>query len=295
MRNAKWVWQRSDWPNFQYEEVVFTEICSEFTAVASRLAGRIEALSELPRQEITVDLMVSEAIKTMEIEGERLDRESVVNSIAALMGFLPGKGLAWDKKAEGVARLMTDVRQHWNQPLTHNLLFAWQQAVVPESYLYNINRGAYRDDEMQIVSGGVGHYKVHYEAPPPDRVEVEMDHFIDRYNATQGRLPGPVRAGVAHLWFEVIHPFDDGNGRVGRAIADQALSQDLGFPTLGCLATAIEQNKKAYYQELANASRGDGNIQPWLDFFTKMAVDAQQIALKQVDCKRQRISPLAAY
>ena len=100
---------------------------------------------------------------------------------------------------------------------------------------------------------------------------------------------------MAHLWFEVIHPFDDGNGRVGRAIADQALSQDLGFPTLGCLATAIEQNKKAYYQELANASRGDGNIQPWLDFFTKMAVDAQQIALKQVDCKRQRISPLAAY
>ncbi len=87
----------------------------------------------------------------------------------ALTGFLPGKGLAWDKKAEGVARLMTDVRQHWNQPLTHNLLFAWQQAVVPESYLYNINRGAYRDDEMQIVSGGVGHYKVHYEAPPPDR------------------------------------------------------------------------------------------------------------------------------
>ncbi|WP_419650049.1 Fic family protein, partial [Thiolapillus sp.] len=165
-------------------------------------------------------------LAAMEIEGERLDRESVVNSIAALMGFLPGKGLAWDKKAEGVARLMTDVRQHWNQPLTHNLLFAWQQAVVPESYLYNINRGAYRDDEMQIVSGGVGHYKVHYEAPPPDRVEVEMDHFIDWYNATQGRLPGPVRAGVAHLWFEVIHPFDDGNGRVGRAIADQALSQD---------------------------------------------------------------------
>ena len=153
MRNAKWVWQRSDWPNFQYEEVVFTEICSEFTAVASRLAGRIEALAEIPRQEITVDLMVSEAIKTMEIEGERLDRESVVNSIAALMGFLPGKGLAWDKKAEGVARLMTDVRQHWNQPLTHNLLFAWQQAVVPESYLYNINRGAYRADEMQIVLG----------------------------------------------------------------------------------------------------------------------------------------------
>ncbi|WP_419588101.1 Fic family protein, partial [Thiolapillus sp.] len=113
--------------------------------------------------------------------------------------------------------------------------------------------------------------------------EVEDTLVIDWYNATQGRLPGPVRAGVAHLWFEVIHPFDDGNGRVGRAIADQALSQDLGFPTLGCLATAIEQNKKAYYQELANASRGDGNIQPWLDFFTKMAVDAQQIALKQVD------------
>ena len=277
----QWIWQRPNWPTFQFDSDQFLETCGQFASAASRLAGRIEALAEQPRQQITVDLMVSEAIKTMEIEGERLDRESVVNSIAAMMGFMPGKGLSWDQKAEGVARLMTDVRQHWDQPLTHNLLCAWQAVVVPDSPFVKL--GVYRDDEMQVVSGAIGRHKVHYQAPPPDRVEVEMERFIDWYNGSRGELPGPIRAGIAHLWFETIHPFDDGNGRVGRAIADQALSQDLGFPTLGCLATAIEQHKKAYYNELGAAQRGDGHIQPWLGFFTQMTVEAQQIALKQVD------------
>jgi len=283
MNDIEWIWQRTDWPDFQYGLAGFSGVIADFSAAASRLAGRVEALANVSRQEVTVDLMVSEAVKTMEIEGERLDRESVVNSIAALMGFVQGKGLSWDEKAEGIARLMTDVRQNWGQPLTHNLLFAWQEAVVPETGLFDITRGAYRDDEMQIVSGPIGHFKVHYQAPPPDRIEPEMDRFIDWYNESRNELPGPIRAGVAHLWFETIHPFDDGNGRVGRAIADQALSQGLGFPTLGCLATAIEQNKKAYYRELGNAQKGDGHIQNWLGFFSRMALDAQQIALKQVD------------
>uniref|UniRef100_UPI0025FB859A Fic family protein n=2 Tax=Thiolapillus sp. TaxID=2017437 RepID=UPI0025FB859A len=268
---------------FQYEPAEFSGVIADFSAAASRLAGRVEALADVSRQEITVDLMVSEAVKTMEIEGERLDRESVVNSIAALMGFVQGKGFSWDQKAEGIAQLMADVRQNWGQPLTHNLLFAWQEAVVPESPLFPAKRGAYRDEEMDVVSGAIGRFKVHYHAPPPDRVEAEMDRFIDWYNESRNELPVPIRAGIAHLWFETIHPFDDGNGRVGRAIADQALSQGLGFPTLGCLATAIEQNKKAYYRELGDAQKGDGHIQNWLGFFTRMALDAQQIALKQVD------------
>ena len=282
MPNEKWIWQRADWPNFQYDARAFADACAEFTAAASRLAGRVEALAELPRQQITVDLLVSEAIKTMEIEGERLDRESVVHSIAALMGFLPGKGLVGDRRAEGVARLMVDVRQHWDRPLSHELLFAWQASVVPHTALFRVKRGAYRETGMQIVSGPIGHLKVHYEAPPPERVEAEMARFLDWYNGSRGELPGPVRAGVAHLWFETIHPFDDGNGRVGRAIADQALSQGLGFPTLGCLATAIEGNKKDYYRELNAAQRGDDQLHVWLDFFTRMAVEAQRIALAQV-------------
>ena len=282
MPNEKWIWQRGDWPNFQYDVSAFADASAEFTAAASRLAGRIEALAELPRQQITVDLMVSEAIKTMEIEGERIDRESVVQSIAAMMGFLPGKGLARDRRTEGIARLMADVRQHWDRPLSHDLLFAWQTSVASHTALFRVKRGAYRETDMQIVSGSIEHLKVHYEAPPPERVEAEMARFIDWHNGSRGELPGPVRAGVAHLWFEVIHPFEDGNGRVGRAIADQALSQGLGFPTLGCLATAIERNKKDYYRELNAAQRGDGHLHAWLDFFTRMAVDAQWIALAQV-------------
>ena len=280
-----WIWQHSNWPTFRYDLSKFSGTIADFNASAFRLAGRVETLAESSRQEVTVNLMVSEAIKTMEIEGERLDRESVVNSIAALMGFVPGKGLSWDRKAEGVAQLMTDVRMHWNQPLTHGLLFAWQEAVVPASKLFDVTRGAYRSDEMQIVSGAIGQFKVNYEAPPPDQVRDDMRRFIDWYNGSRDepRLPGPIRAGIAHVWFEAIHPFDDGNGRVGRAIADQALSQGLGFPTLGCLATAIEKNKKAYYAELATVTEGDGDLQQWLVFFTRVAAEAQQIALKQVD------------
>jgi len=165
------------------------------------------------------------------------------------------------------------------------LLFAWQEAVVPASKLFDVTRGAYRSDGMQIVSGAIGQFKIDYQAPPPDQLHGEMERFIDWYNDSRDeqRLPGPIRAGIAHVWFEAIHPFDDGNGRVGRAIADQALSQGLGFPTLGCLATAIEKNKKAYYAELASVTKGDGDLQQWLEFFTSMAAEAQQIALMQVD------------
>ena len=280
-----WIWQHNNWPTFRYDLATFSGTIADFNASASRLAGCLDALAESSRQEVTVDLMVSEAIKTMEIEGEHLDRESVVNSIAVLMGFVPGKGLSWDRKAEGVAQLMTDVRMHWNQALTHELLFAWQEAVVPTSRLFDIKRGAYRADEMQIVSGAIGQLKINYQAPPPNQVHDDMERFIDWYNNARDEpsLPGPIRAGIAHVWFEAIHPFDDGNGRVGRAIADQALSQGLGFPTLGCLATAIEKNKKAYYAELTAVTEGDGDLQQWLGFFTRMAAEAQQLALKQVD------------
>ncbi len=199
-----------------------------------------------------IDLMLSEAIKTSAIEGEDLDRESVRSSLLSLItsDTLPDNS---DQKAAGAASLLVDVRKSWQTSLTHELLGKWQSMAVPEQRYTPILRGAYRNNTspMQIVSGPYGREKVHYEAPPATRVPDEMVRFIDWYNKTNvskgdKKIPGIARAGIAHLWFEIIHPFDDGNGRVGRAIADHALSQSLGYPTTACLATAIEADTKTY-------------------------------------------------
>ena len=233
--------------------------------------------------------MLSEAIKTSAIEGEDLDRESVRSSLLSLItsDTLPDNS---DQKAAGAAMLLVDVRKNGLTSLTHDLLGKWQSMAVPEQRYTPVLRGAYRNDPspMQIVSGPYGREKVHYEAPPANRVYDEMARFLDWYNQASplnmdNKLPGIARAGIAHLWFEVIHPFDDGNGRVGRAIADHALSQFLGYPTTACLATAIEGDKKSYYLQLEKASRGSLDVNGWLDYFADRVIKAQEIAREEVD------------
>jgi len=183
-----------------------------------------------------------------------------------------------------------DVRRNWQASLTHDLLGKWQSMAVPEQRYTSILRGVYRNDPspMQIVSGPYGREKVHYEAPPATQVPDEMGRLIDWYNQTSPlsgdqKIPGIVRAGIAHIWFEVIHPFDDGSGRVGRAIADHARSQSLGYPTTACLATAIEGDKKSYYLQLEKASRGSLDVNVWLDYFANTVIKAQEIAKEEVD------------
>jgi Fic family protein len=233
--------------------------------------------------------MLSEAIKTSAIEGEDLDRESVRLSLLSLIASdtLPDNS---DQKAAGAASLLVDVRKNWQIFLSHDLLGKWQSMAVPEQRYTPILRGAYRNDPspMQIVSGPYGREKVHYEAPPATHVPDEMAKLINWYNQTSPLsgdkiIPGIARAGIVHLWFEVIHPFDDGNGRVGRAIADHALSQSLGYPTTACLATAIEADKKSYYLQLEKASHGSLEVNAWLDYFADTVIKAQEIAREEVD------------
>ena len=246
-------------------------------------------MSERYQSDAVVDLMLSEAITTSAIEGETLDRDSVRSSLLQLIGkeaVSPNS----DEKAAGAASLMVDVRKQWDQPLTHELLGGWQTMSCPENRTSLALRGMYRGDAMQIVSGAIGHYKVHFEAPAAKDVPGEMDRFLEWYNSTNPcqltapEVPGPIRAAVAHLWFESIHPFDDGNGRVGRAISDHALSQSLGRPTIACLSTAINEDRKRYYSALALASKGDSlDINPFVDFFTKTVNRAQTLAKEEVD------------
>ncbi|MFC1353901.1 MAG: Fic family protein [gamma proteobacterium symbiont of Clathrolucina costata] len=285
----RWIWQQPDWPDFHYDNRALDDRELEFRISSERLAGRFEALPMASQEDATIDLMLSEAIKTSAIEGEDLDRESVRSSLLSLITSetLPDNS---DQKAAGAASLLVDVRKNWHASLTHDLLGKWQSMAVPEQRYTPILRGAYRNDPspMQIVSGPYGREKVHYEAPPVTQVPDEMTGFIGWYNQTSPsnrdtKIPGIARAGIAHLWFEVIHPFDDGNGRVGRAIADHALSQSLGYPTTACLATAIEGGKKSYYLQLEKASCGSLDVNAWLDYFADRVIKAQEIAREEVD------------
>jgi Fic family protein len=285
----KWIWQQPDWPDFRYDELALGHRELEFRINSERLAGRFEALPMASQEDATIDLMLSEAIKTSAIEGEDLDRESVRSSLLSLITsdtLLDNS----DQKAAGAASLLVDVRKNWQTSLSHDLLGKWQSMAVPEQRYTAILRGAYRNDPspMQIVSGPYGREKVHYEAPPAAQVPEEMARFIDWYNqisplSGEKTIHGIARAGIAHLWFEIIHPFNDGNGRVGRAIADHALSQFLGYPTTACLATAIELDKKTYYLQLEKASRGSLDVNIWLDYFADTVINAQEIAKKEVD------------
>jgi len=285
----KWIWQQPEWPNFRYDNRVLNDRQLGFCINSERLAGRFEALPLAFQEDAMVGLMLSEAIKTSAIEGEDLDRESVRSSLLSLIASdtLPESA---DQYSAGAASLLVDVRKNWQTSLTPALLGKWQSMAVPEQRYTSILRGAYRNDPspMQIVSGPYGRVKVHYEAPPASQVPDEMARLIDWYNQTgplsgDKTIHGIARAGIAHLWFEVVHPFDDGNGRVGRAIADHALSQSLGYSTTACLATALEGDKKTYYLQLEKASRGSMDVNTWLDYFADMAIKAQEIAKEEVD------------
>jgi len=198
-----------------------------------------------------------------------------------------------DKEAEGIGILMIDVRNSYKDELTKEKLFAWHKMLLP--VYKDIVIGAWRTHEepMQVISGAMGKQKVHYEAPPSGRVPQEMDQFIAWFNDT---APGgkreikkaPVRSAVAHLYFETIHPFEDGNGRIGRAIAEKALSQGMGRPVLLSLSRTIEANKKAYYDALQRAQRSN-EITPWIDYFVKTVLDAQVEASAHIDFTLQKV------
>jgi Fic family protein len=285
-----WIWQRPGWPTFGYDARRFDSGLVEYRLRADRLAGAVALLPPDERQDALLDLLVSEAIKTSAIEGEPIDRTSVRSSIKAHLGLAPKETASRDPRADGIAALVASVRERFAQPLDATLLGTWQTMAIPDRPSSLAARGTYRRGEspMLIVSGYVGKQRVHYEAPPSARVPEEMARFLAWYNATrpQGsdpQPPGPVRAAIAHLWFESIHPFDDGNGRVGRAIADHAIAQDLGYPPLSCLATCIEADKKTYYALLERTQRGGLRIDDWLAWFVETVLRAQDLARVQVD------------
>ena len=282
-----WIWQHPEWPNFVVDASGFSERVETFHRTAERLAGQVDALSDANQTDASVDLMLSEMLASYAIEGEILDRDSVRSSLLAHFGRVVSGGGHDNNKAVAAADLIVDVRQNWHRPLSHEVLGHWQSLVVVDQITSIMMRGAYRNnpEPMRIISGGgAGRQgRIHYEAPPSADVPAEMGRFLDWYNDEDTVLPGPVRAAVAHVWFEKIHPFDDGNGRVGRAISDHALSQALGRPTLACLATAINEDRRGYYSELETVGRGELNLSGFVDYFTRAVIRAQEIAVAEIE------------
>jgi Fic family protein len=282
-------WQQSDWPHFRYD---LSAVHESLVVVAEKMGlirGKSEHLAKNLQIEMIVDLTVEEAVKTSAIEGEYISRLDIRSSIKNQLGLNPQAISVHDKRATGIAELMLDVRNTFNHTLTEEKLFDWHLMLMSGSPDPSLKIGRWRagEEPMQIVSGYQGREMVHYEAPPAKQVPDEMKRFIRWFNETAPGKPkaikfAPVRAAVAHLYFESIHPFEDGNGRIGRAIAEKALSQGSGYPVMLSLSSAIEAEKKSYYDALKENSKTN-DITGWIIYFAKLVLTAQLEFEKQVN------------
>ncbi len=282
----KWNWQHSDWPDFSWKKSLLTKAEELFLLGAGVFVGTVKHLAAEDRNQLTVELMSTEAVTTSEIEGEILDRDSVQSSIRRQLGLSADHRKV--KPAEhGIAEMMVDLYRSYASPLLDHGLFAWHRMLMSGRRDLKII-GGYRThrEPMQVVSGTVNSPRVHFEAPPSSKVPAEMSRFIRWFNhsAAGGSepLPALTRSGIAHLYFVSIHPFEDGNGRIGRAIAEKSLAQSLGQPTLTALDATILAKRKSYYTALEAANK-DNEVTDWLIWFAATAIEAQRRTIALVE------------
>jgi len=275
-------WQQADWPEFRYETDGLAELLLAFADHAGCVGGLLEGLPEELSTEAVLDLMIAEAIRTSAIEGETLNREAVMSSIRNHLGLNVEPQPVSSRMADGAGELMVAVRNHFRERLSEETLFAWHRMLLGGSTRLRVGSWREGGDPMQVVSGRIDAPTVHFEAPPAARVPAEMTRFIQWFNDTAPGGPkplahAPVRSALAHLYFESIHPFEDGNGRIGRAIAEKALSQGLGRPVVLSLSQAIDDSRSAYYAALKSASRSN-EVSGWVRWFVGVVVAAQRDA-----------------
>lgn len=279
-------WQQNDWPEFRYDLSGVEDDLHTLAEKTGHASGLLKGLTADAQAETAIELMVLEALTTSAIEGELLSRRDVLSSIRNNLG-LAGGAPAGDKRAKGVAALMIDVRNSFEASLSEKTLFEWHRMVMAGHRRIAAGQWRTHADPMQVVSGAAGHEQVHFEAPPSSKVPKEMKRFIHWFNDT---APGgtkeirkaAVRSAVAHLYFESIHPFEDGNGRIGRALSEKALSQGLGRPALLSLSRTIEAHRKDYYEALQEGQQSK-DITPWVDWFVRIVLKAQIQAEEQID------------
>ncbi len=277
----KWSWQQGNWPEFTFDSGVLDGLEREFLRASGLLQGTYKHLKDDDRSELTVSLISEEAYKTSEIEGEILNRDGVQSSIRRELG-LQTDTQKIPPAESGIAEMMVDVHKRWKEPLTDRTLFDWN-AMLMKGRRDLSDVGCYRThtDPMQVVSGELGKPRVHFEAPASKNVPSEMKRFLSWFNGEQS-LPALTRAGLAHLYFVSIHPFEDGNGRIGRAVSEVALAKSLGRPSLIALAATIEKKRKHYYDVLERNNK-ELDVTNWLVWFGETVVEAQAHSIAMVE------------
>lgn len=292
-RDYTYIWQASDWPLWHYDLATLAGPLAEVSHAQGLLLGRLADVGMAMRGQASLAALTEDVVKTSEIEGERLDAESVRSSIARRLGVDIGALASVDRHVEGVVEMVLDATARCEAALTRDRLFGWHAALFPTSYsgLAPIRVGTFRDDKsgpMQVVSGPIGRQRVHFEAPPADRLDAEIARFVDWVNADTKDHP-VLKAGLAHLWFVTLHPFDDGNGRIARAIGDLLLARADGSPQrFYSLSAQIQRERRDYYEILERTQKGSLDVTAWLAWFLenlRRAVDTAQHTLDAVFSK----------
>jgi Fic family protein len=285
-----YIHELSAWPHLEWDSERLADPLADIRHRQGRLTGHLEALGFNLQQEAVLETLSSDVLKSSEIEGEKLNAEQVRSSIARRLGIDIGALKPADRNVEGVVEMMLDATRHYEQPLTAERLFGWHASLFPtgRSGMHKITIGTWREDRtgpMEVVSGAVGKEHVHFQAPPATRLDRDMQAFLQWFNS--GADIDPVlKAGLAHFWFVTIHPFDDGNGRIARAIADMALTRSEDSPQrFYSMSAQIRQEREAYYDILERTQKGTLDITPWMEWFLGClgrAIDNAQITLSGV-------------
>lgn len=289
----KYIWQSADWPNWRFDLTALAGPMVEVSRAQGLLMGRLADVGVALRDQASLATLTEDVLKTSEIEGERLDVESVRSSIARRLGVDIGALAPVDRQVEGVVDMVLDATASCQTFVSRERLFGWHAALFPTGYsgLSRIKLGGWRDDAsgpMQVVSGPVGRQRVHFEAPPAERLEIETDRFLDWLNGP-AKEPPLLKAGLGHLWFVTLHPFDDGNGRIARAIGDLLLARaDGSSQRFYSLSAQIQRERKAYYDILERTQQRSMDVTEWLAWFLgalQRAVDQAQHTLDAVLAK----------
>lgn len=274
-----WIWESKDWPHFIYDKDVLREAERQYLKNAGECIGSVKFFSDEDQENFKIELLTDEATQTAKIEGELLNRDSVQVSMRRQMG-LSADNRKIPPSEHGVSSMMLDLYNHFAEPLSDEMLFYWHRQLM-NGRTDDVQIGAYRTgtEPMQIIAGNVYDSRVYYEAPPSKQIPDEMRHFIDWFNNSQ-KMNALERSGLAHLYFVLIHPFDDGNGRIARALAEKALAQEIAQPSLTALAYTIESEKKSYYAALEQVRELD--VTKWLSYFAETVLKAQQNTLDRI-------------
>ncbi len=270
----KYIWEYKNWFDFRYNKAALLAPLSRLRVLQGKLLGRVASLNIKLETEAQAAVLVEEAVRTAEIEGEKLNRDAVRSSVAKRLGLPLGVGVQ-DRNADGLVDVLLDAVRFYNKPLTLKRLNSWQAALFPSGYsgLRKIRAGKLRSYEpMQVVSGPVGKERVHFEALPKERLDEEMKLFLKWWHLSLGRMDGVLRAAAAHLRFVTIHPYEDGNGRLARALTDMALAQDEKLNVrFYSVSSQIMLTRDEYYKILEDVQRCRVDVTEWFLWFIKCA------------------------